>query len=159
MDEPVKLFADAMLGGLARWLRILGLDVAYAPELDDGALVERALVEGRRVLTRDTRLLERRLARNALFIRHDQVGDQVRQVLEELKIRPRVSDLFGRCLRCNQLLEDLDPAEARPKVPPFVSRTQQRFRYCPECDRVYWSATHVERMRRRLRSFGVNLET
>jgi len=48
--EP-RLFADAMLGGLARWLRTLGLDVAYDPALDDAALVELSAREGRVILT------------------------------------------------------------------------------------------------------------
>ena len=39
------MIADAMLGALARWLRILGLDVAYDPALDDPGLVERAVAE------------------------------------------------------------------------------------------------------------------
>jgi len=30
-----KLIADAMLGGLARWLRVLGVDVAYDLRWDD----------------------------------------------------------------------------------------------------------------------------
>ncbi|HKI05656.1 MAG TPA: Mut7-C RNAse domain-containing protein [Thermoanaerobaculia bacterium] len=58
------LLADAMLGALARWLRVLGLDVSYDPDLDDAELVDKAVAEGRTILTRDRRLTERRLARN-----------------------------------------------------------------------------------------------
>ena len=56
--------ADAMLGGLARWLRILGLDTYYDPNLDDPEVVERAVTEDRLILTRDAKLVERRDARS-----------------------------------------------------------------------------------------------
>src|SRR4051794_14253094 len=93
-----KLFADAMLGALARWLRMLDLDVAYDPSLDDPALVERAVAEDRVILTRDRRLVERRLARNHLLIRSESVDEQVRQVIDELGVRPDPERLLCRCL-------------------------------------------------------------
>lgn len=140
-----------MLGALARWLRALDLDVAYDPDIDDAELVGKAVAEGRVILTRDRRLTERRLARNHLLIRSEVVEEQVRQVLEELDIRPDPGRRLGRCLRCNTPLEDLDPELARARVPPWVARTHQDFRGCPGCGRVYWRGTHVDRMSRVLR--------
>lgn len=145
---PPKLFADAMLGALARWLRTLDVDVAYDPSLDDPALVERAVAEGRTILTRDRRLTERRLARKHLLIRSDRVEDQVRQVLDELGIALESSRLFRRCLRCNEPLAPIAAEKARGRVPPFVARTHDEFRTCPSCGRIYWRGTHVGRMAR-----------
>jgi uncharacterized protein len=153
MDDaprPPKLFADAMLGALARWLRALDLDVTYDPSLDDPELVELAVAEGRTILTRDRRLTERRRARNHILIQSDDVAEQVRQVLEALGVSPDPGRLLARCLRCNQPLAEIDPEEARAKVPPWVARTQQEFRVCPECGRIYWPGTHASRMRERL---------
>jgi hypothetical protein len=89
-----RLLADAMLGALARWLRALGVDVTYDPDLDDPELVELAFAEGRTILTRDRRLTERRLARNHLLIRSDDVAEQLHQVLTELV--PAVRELIAR---------------------------------------------------------------
>jgi uncharacterized protein with PIN domain len=152
-----KLFADAMLGALARWLRALDLDVAYDPSLDDPDLVAFAVAEGRTILTRDRRLVERRLARNHLLIRSDQVEEQVRQVLADLGIRPDPGRLLGRCLRCNLPLETVPAERARARVPPWVARTQEEFRACPGCGRIYWRGTHVERMGRWLARLGMEL--
>lgn len=158
MASP-RFIVDAMLGSLARWLRILGLDAAYDPALDDAELVEIALGEGRVLLTRDSRLIERRLLRDNgdsyLFVRDDGVEAQLRQVLGELGVKIGSDRLFGRCLRCNVELAALTAEEARPQVPPFVARTQRRYRRCPNCERIYWSATHVEAMAERLRGMGV----
>lgn len=151
----VRLFADAMLGALARWLRALDLDTAYDPALDDAALVALAAAEGRTILTRDRKLLERRLARDHLLIRSGRVADQLRQVLEELAVRPDPARLFTRCLRCNTPLDPVPAEAARPHVPPFVARTQESFRRCPGCGRYYWRATHVARMERWLAAAGV----
>jgi uncharacterized protein with PIN domain len=158
MDDeprPPKLFADAMLGALARWLRALDLDVAYDPSLDDPALVDLSVAEGRTILTRDRRLTERRLARNHILIQSDDVAEQVRQVLETLGVIPDPGRRLGRCLRCNRPLLDIDPEEARARVPPWVARTQEEFRFCPECGRIYWPGTHASRMRRRLEEMGL----
>jgi uncharacterized protein with PIN domain len=153
--RPPKFFADAMLGALARWLRALDLDVAYDPSLGDPELVELSVAEGRTILTRDRRLTERRLARNHILIRSDDVAEQVRQVLEALGVSPDPGRLLGRCLRCNQPLEDIDPEAARARVPPWVARTQQEFRVCPDCGRIYWPGTHASRMRERLEGMGL----
>jgi uncharacterized protein with PIN domain len=107
------------------------------------------------ILTRDRRLVERRLARNHLLIRSDVVEEQVRQVLEELGIRPDPGRLLGRCLRCNVLTEPMPAADARAVVPPWVARTQDEYRACPVCGRIYWSGTHAERMRKKLERMGI----
>lgn len=153
---PPRLIADAMLGALARWLRVLGVDTAYDPSLDDPELAERAVAEDRLLLTRDRRLVERRaLAGRHLLIASEVVDEQVRQVLAALALEPTADDLFTRCLRCNAPLEPIDAASARRHVPPFVARTQERFRRCPACRRLYWRGTHARRMRRRLERMGV----
>ncbi len=154
---PSRFLADAMLGALARWLRVLDLDVVYDPALDDPELVARAAAEGRTILTRDRKLVERRLARNHLLIRSDAPGEQVRQVLDEAGIRPDPARLFARCLRCNAPLQPLPADEARARVPPFVARTQEEFRSCPHCGRIYWRSTHVDRMRDWLRRAGIEV--
>jgi uncharacterized protein with PIN domain len=157
MRLPPRLLADAMLGGLARWLRVLGLDVAYDPALDDAALVSLAAAEDRTILTRDRKLVERRLARNHLLITSGEVGAQIRQVIGALEVEPDPARLLSRCLRCNTPLAPLAAEQARERVPPYVARTRERFRECPACGRVYWAATHVARMRERLAGFGIEL--
>jgi uncharacterized protein len=154
-SDPLRFIADAMLGALARWLRILDVDVVYDPALDDPEIVERAVAEDRVILTRDRKLVERRLARNHLLIRSEVVDEQVRQVIEELGIRPDPGRLLGRCLRCNVPTEPVSPEEARGRVPPWIARTQDEYRACPSCGRIYWPGTHVERMKKRLARMGL----
>jgi len=85
--EAPRFLADAMLGRLARWLRILGYDVEYFPGEDD-ELVHQARREGRILLTRDTRLVRRHQLPPHVFIQSDHVMEQLRQVVASLRLDP-----------------------------------------------------------------------
>jgi uncharacterized protein with PIN domain len=141
-----RFFADSMLGKLALWMRVLGYDVEYEKEIDDDELVTRALGEGRTVLTRDTRLVERKALRGrAFFIAADRWKEQLRCVRERFK----TPDAFlSRCLRCNVPLENIKKEEARDRVPPYVYSVHDDFTACPGCERIYWPGTHKKEMER-----------
>lgn len=128
-----------MLGRLARWLRILGYDTAFDSGADDWALVRRTRAEGRLLLTRDRQLAARRGV-HALLIESEELAGQVRQVVAT--VGPSPDGAFTRCPVCNGQLTLLGREEARDRVPPHVHRTQQEFRLCSECGRVYWRGTH-----------------
>jgi uncharacterized protein with PIN domain len=142
--QPKKLLVNGMLGRLARWLRILGYDTAFEPKADDWTLVHLARAEGRLLLTRDRQLASQRVV-SALLIENEELAAQVQQVVTA--VGPSPTGTFSRCPICNRRLAPLSHDEARGRVPPHVYRTQQEFRLCPECDRVYWQGSHWERMR------------
>src|SRR5436305_1230809 len=98
---------------------------------------------------------EERVRRVLAHYEEQTEAEQLRQVLTELGLRPDPDRLLGRCLRCNVPLTPLEAETARARVPPWVARTQETFRACPECGRVYWRGTHVQRMLSRLREMGV----
>jgi uncharacterized protein with PIN domain len=133
-----------MLGRLGRWLRILGYDTGFDSGTDDWALFRRARAEDRLLLTRDRQLAARRGVL-ALLIESEELAAQVRQVVAA--VGPSPEGAFTRCPVCNGRLTPLSREEARERVPPHVHRTQQVFRLCAECDRVYWRGTHWEQMR------------
>jgi uncharacterized protein with PIN domain len=148
MVTPVRFLADAMLGKLAKWLRILGCDVAYDPDISDREIAERGRREGRVILTRDTLLIRRRGVRENHFLVHgDSYRDQLRQVVEQFAIDPE-GGLFTRCVRCNEPLAEVDKLQVAGKVPPYVYETQESFGSCARCGRIYWKATHWKEMKR-----------
>jgi uncharacterized protein with PIN domain len=133
-----------MLGRLARWLRILGYDAEYFPGEDDD-LLRRARREGRVLLTRDTRLLQRRPLPPHLFIESDHVMEQLRQVVAALALNP-ASPPAHRCACCNAVLEPRDKVQVAGLVPEFVWSHYRAFWACPGCRRIYWAGTHRRRM-------------
>jgi len=148
-----RFAADRMLGRLARWLRILGHDVAYGPHLGGRTLVARARREGRLLLTRDTRLLRDPQLPPHLFLTSDHFREQLREVAAAVPITG--PEFLARCLECNRLLEEVPRERARDRVPPFVWAANERFFVCGSCGRLYWGATHRAHMLRELAALGL----
>ena len=151
---PVTFLADRTVGKLARWLRILGYDTRYLPQLSPAGLVREGRRQGRIILTRNTRIRRFRDAPTFVFIEHDRFRDQLKQVVTTLKLDP-VARLLSRCVACNQPLEVVAKESVRAKVPAYTWQTQTTFRRCPRCRRIYWGATHREHVWAELRQLGL----
>ncbi len=139
----MRFVADAMLGTLAKWLRILGYDTQFDPDLDDHQLVRLARAEDRVLLTRDRELARRRGVR-VVLVTSERLDAQISQVLAELDLEPDRS--FSRCPVCNEPLAPMEPEKARSRVPAYVAQTQETFKSCPTCQRIYWRGSHWQRM-------------
>ena len=149
--EP-KFVVDVNVGRLAKWLRAMGYDALFVPDIDDGGLVRTAQQEGRIILTRDRQLLERRVVTlgqiRVVLLRSDHFLLQLRQVTTELGLT--AANDFTRCIECNAMLRNLDKEQVRDRVPPFVFQTQEEFKECPACHKVYWRGTHWRNMKHEL---------
>ncbi|MHB1294264.1 MAG: Mut7-C RNAse domain-containing protein [Anaerolineae bacterium] len=143
MEPELRLVADAMLGRLARWLRLLGYDTLYDARWDDPTLVRLARAEDRVLLTRDTELARRRGVR-VTFVKSEVLQEQLAQLHRELGVRAR--EPFSRCPVCNAPLEQVPKDRAWGMVPPYVFMTQDAFQVCPVCGRFYWRGTHWDHM-------------
>jgi uncharacterized protein len=150
-----KFLADRTVGRLARWLRLLGYDTVWDGRSEPPGLLARAEHEGRILLTRDTLLAERRAVHRgrvrAVLLRGDHLAEQLQQLRTEEGLQ-RVGP--ARCLVCNGELRSLGVEDVRSRVPPYVAATQEKFTYCPVCDRVTWQATHWDDMCRRMTEAG-----
>ena len=149
----MKFLCDAMLGGLAKWLRAAGYDAYYArqgTDIDDRTLTEKALREGRVLLTGDRGFLERAPVRDGrlelLLLPHLPVEEQLRMVIERFGLEPRPS----RCMECNGELETVAPETVADRVPPGVAQEQREFWHCRNCERVFWHGSHWARISGRL---------
>jgi uncharacterized protein with PIN domain len=144
-DESMKFIVDVMLGRLATWLRLLGHDVLYDRDMDDRQLIRRAQEQERTIITRDTGIARRKVARACIFITSDRVIDQLaemRQLIGQTE-KPR-----GRCTRCNSELEYIDKSEdVRESVPDYIYHTHERFLRCSACAKMYWEGSHYLHMK------------
>jgi uncharacterized protein with PIN domain len=143
--------ADAMLGKLARWLRVLGIDVVYDPHLTDAHLLQCAEREGRVLLTRDRRLASWQGPARRLLIESSYYHEQVGEVVRAFRLAGRI-EIFSRCIRCNTPLRAVPRGLVAGKVPAYVFATQMAFKTCDACDRLYWNGSHRDNMLRQLRA-------
>ena len=144
----IRFLVDGMLGTLAKWLRIAGYDTAYSPRWDDNELARIARAEGRVLLTRDL-ALSRRRGLQALWIGEENLEGQLQQVMKAFGLV--LDQPFSRCPVCNTPLEDVPKMIAWGQVPPYIFKTQDSFRLCPECNRFYWRGTHWQGMCERIK--------
>jgi uncharacterized protein with PIN domain len=144
-----RFIADVMLGRLARWLRLLGFDTVYDPDISDKRLLKVAREQERLILTRDTRLTEIKGVSEYLLIRSNDAFEQLLEVIQALNLRD--FKLLSRCAVCNGLLSKvLDKREVKDSVPDFVFLNFHNFLRCRDCGKVYWEGTHPEKFRKKL---------
>lgn len=147
-SSSVRVACDAMCGGLARWLRVLGVDASWTPGIEDGELVRQALAENRVIASSDGKMFERRVftTRRLRAVRLP-VGlkllEQVRFVVRELDITPG----HPRCTACNGELTLVSRAEVGDVVPARTLIWAPDFCRCTACGQVFWEGTHWRRIR------------
>lgn len=139
-----------MVGRLARYLRFVGCDTAYARGWSDDRVLEIARREDRIVLTRD-RALARRTTR-ALLLSSPAISEQWRQVVASFPAIPRTPS-FRRCTLCNGGLVPyaVEPGQPRPETVPWdrVAAGLPLFR-CGACGHLYWEGSHTANVGRQL---------
>jgi uncharacterized protein with PIN domain len=142
----MKLLLDAMLGDLARILRMCGHDAAYA--LDRGVEADHdvralAIDEDRVLLTRDEQLAAR--TPDSVLVRSKDIDEQLRE-LDAAGV-PLELAAGERCGACNGRLER-DSSNAG--TPDYVPDDAEPLWRCCDCGQYFWRGTHWENVERRL---------
>lgn len=147
---PARFVSDAMLGSLARKLRIFGFDTTYFREGPDKRLLELAKNESRVILTSDRALaaLAARRGVRSLLIE----GANERDRLRSLRLGAEKASLSlvpgpTRCALCNIELAKLEPSRAKAGIPSSVARSHRAYYRCPQCSRLYWKGSHWRKLK------------
>jgi uncharacterized protein len=145
-----RFLCDEMLAQLGRWLRAAGYDTLIAERgVNDRALIARAVIDGRVLLTRDQKLREIRDAGKCVaLLRDNAIGGWVGEVTERFAV-DWLKHPFSRCLVCNTVLQPAPPL-ARDRLPAGVLDHVREINYCRQCDKLYWPGGHVRRMMEKL---------
>ncbi len=145
---------DAMLGGLARWLRAAGYDARFQYGIDDAELVRQALQTGGVLLSCDSVLFQRNVIKSgqvrALLLPQQLSRTQQFRFVQKalrLPIRP------ARCMACGGELAEVPKHEVAGEAPPLAYRRCERFWRCRRCDKLFWRGTHWQRIGRLLGEF------
>ena len=140
-----RFVADGHLGKLTRDLRLLGIDVAYAPHTSDPELVALSANQDRALLTRDRPLLMHAAVRDGYYPRSQLAEEQTREVINRFELRSAIAP-FTRCLRCNGLLAGVEKSEVIEQLEPLTKIYYETFRRCRDCGQIYWGGSHFEKL-------------
>jgi uncharacterized protein with PIN domain len=144
----MRFLADRTTGKLAKKLRALGFDVLYWGEGQIKEAARAALAEGRMFLTRSRRIPALGKDLQVTILEANSPREQVREVLQKLRLEAAEEKYFSRCLLCNEELHPVPKEEVEGRVPDFIFRDYDSFHICPRCRRVYWPGTHLEKMKK-----------
>lgn len=137
----MKFILTNELGKLARWLRIMGFDTVYFKSNNIGTLIVETLREDRFIITRRQSKIDD-LQKKTLVLTGDNLEEQLKEVVQNLKLKINESAMFTRCPVCNDTLTEVKKEEAKDRIPPYVYKTQNEFKQCPLCQKVYWKGSH-----------------
>ncbi len=137
-----RFIVDAMLGKLARWLRLAGKDTIYIADIADDKLLEIAISEDRIILTSDAELYNRAINKGveAMLVRGG-VEKEVAEVFKRFKIPTLIDPNQSRCSKCNGQLEHIT-REEKDRVKGLVHDQTYSFYdeywLCKECKSVFF---------------------
>ncbi len=151
----MKFIADSMLGRLARWLRLLGNDTLYYPQIENRLLLKIAREDKRILLTRNTRIVKIRGLQYFLLLKENDTFKQLKKVISTFKLYSQLKDIdegitLSRCAICNAVLNNISKKEVKNLIPEYVYKTSDIFRQCSGCGKLYWKGTHPEKFRKKL---------
>ncbi|MEW6716445.1 MAG: Mut7-C RNAse domain-containing protein [Chloroflexota bacterium] len=144
--EP-RFLLDSHLGKLTTYLRILGFDCLYRNDYTDKELIDLVLHEKCILLTRDRRLLMRKVVTYGYCLHSLEPQEQLLEVVRRFDLISKITP-FRRCLRCNHPLEPISKEAILERLEPLTKRYYEEFHHCPSCDQIYWKGSHYERMLR-----------
>lgn len=144
-----SFLADAMLGDIARKLRIFGYDTLYLKDTSDSCVLQTALRENRILLTRDKELFKR-VVKNGiqgiLLEKHDKTENIAYTLLKYKIYCISFNARTARCSLCNGILRVRASTDAKGGLPGSILKIHGRFFQCSDCYKAYWEGKHISRL-------------
>ncbi len=157
----MKFLVDAMLGKLARCLRILGFDTVYATDLrdyyntnpvPDGKLIDYSENHKRIIITKDFPL-HKICNKNSIHLKGEGTYNYLAQLKERLALDFSFEIKKARCSICNSKLKKINDKYLIKEIVPHNTFSHYNdFYQCvnPQCRKLYWQGSHIEDIKKRL---------
>ncbi|KAL0047260.1 hypothetical protein WJX82_011031 [Trebouxia sp. C0006] len=169
--EP-RFICDVMTEGLAKQLRLYGVDAAAVQTKGKGSrhlvyrqMVDVAQAEERVILTCDRTFIRMGYSDQAFYVRTTNKQEQVKEVLAHFDITINEDSLLSRCAKCNGTFYPRPiPAGELPsnasEVAHHIKELHREFWVCKKCGQVYWQGTQygnaLQQLSQRLSGLAVS---
>ncbi len=148
-NEKPLFLVDAMLGKLAKKLRLLGYDSFYSSNMEDDKIIQLAKNENRILITKDVPLTQKAKKQQigTIQITSDDEIEQFLQINEKTSLgKFTVGGGSSRCPVCNGELQHIEKNGVSEKVPTGVFENMKDFWKCTKCEKIYWEGTHIKNL-------------
>lgn len=168
----VAFLADAMLGSIARKLRIFGFDTIYIAHAHDDEILKIGIEQDRVILTADKELFKRTVkvgARGVLVSGGASELEDLAYILTNNGITSvGMNGISSRCSVCNGPMEEKTSDQLKNHernnddvdyivVPDRVIACYNQFFQCTTCGKIYWEGGHLKRIRALIRNLDDRL--
>ncbi len=151
--RDLRFIADCHLGKLAGKMRLLGFDVEYRNDVDDDELATAVVNDKRVLLSRDRRLLMRKIIDRGYLVRSQSPEEQVSEVIRRFDLTRQLRP-FTRCARCNGILEPVEKQAVLHLLEPKTKLYFEDFFQCQSCRQVYWQGSHLSAIKELIKKFS-----
>jgi uncharacterized protein with PIN domain len=147
-ENESTFFVDAMLGNIARKLRLLGYDSQYFSDIDDKKLIDSAKKEDRIIISKDEELVKKaqKLGIRSVNITKEDEVDQFFEIINAVNLKIQITGDTARCPKCNSLTESIDKDIIKERIPQGVLKSNDKFWKCKCCKQIYWEGTHIKNL-------------
>ena len=149
-DEPI-FFVDAMLGNIAKKLRLIGYDSKYFSDIDDEKLINIARNENRIIISKDQELIKKtqKLRLNSIHITKNEEIEQLLEIITRVNLKGiQIDGNTARCPKCNSLTKPIDRNSIKERIPQGVFNSNEKFWKCEYCNKFYWEGTHIKNLQK-----------
>jgi len=144
-------FVDAMLGNIAKKLRLLGYDSKYFSDIDDKELINTAKKENRTIISKDEDLIRKsqKLGVKSIFVTKNNEIEQFLEIASQTDLKmTQIDGDTARCSKCNSPTEPVDKKSIKGKIPEKAYEINERFWRCKSCSQIYWEGTHIRNLQK-----------
>lgn len=148
-SEKPLFFVDAMLGNIAKKLRILGYDSVYSSSIDDFKLIREASKNRWIIVTKDEQLanLAKQKIQSCVLITSNNEIEQMLQIFKKLGLKKAIIDAStSRCPLCNGTLVKIEKDLICKKIPKGIFNKIEDFWFCSNCKKIYWHGSHIDNL-------------
>ncbi len=170
--RSVAFLVDAMLGNIARKLRIFGFDAIYMAQAHDDEILKIGIEQDRVILTADKQLFKRivKVGARGVLVNGgaSELEDLVHILTKNGITSVSMSGIGSRCSICNGHLEvrtsdqvknvdDNNNNDHDVTVPDKVIACHNQFFQCIACGKIYWEGGHLKRIRALIQNLDAKL--
>ena len=150
-ENQLTFFVDAMLGNIAKKMRLMGYDSSYFADIEDNELIKLAKNDKRIIISRDEELINKaqKNGLECIFLKNNEEIEQFREIVGKLNLKNiQINGDKARCPICNSKTSPINKKNIQDKIPLKVLENNEKFWKCENCEQVFWEGTHIKNLQK-----------